>query len=223
MSLGNGMCMAWLVDIIMRNVIYAEWSKEIYESEECALFWRQSICKRGRFFNIAGSTYDDSQKATKDSLISHSRLAFSAHHKDSFCLYKSGCLAAPILQLESRPLKERCFQTVGYVIVTETKRILYFVSLAAWLKGHSQSAMWPRWPGHYFRQFEKSLPQPEIKWTRQLQLEIRFNLAQCFIRSSIFYRKPLFEKTLIYPMTLFYHIWLKKVSKGTWIDEVRNA
>ena len=80
MSLRNGMCMAWLVDIIMRNVIYAEWPKEIYESEECALFWRQSLCQRGRFFNIAGSTYDDNQEAKKDSLISHSRLSFSAHH-----------------------------------------------------------------------------------------------------------------------------------------------
>ena len=44
------------------------------------------------------------------------------------------------------------------------------------IKG-TQSAMRPRWPGHYFCQFEKSLPQPEIKWTRRLHLEIRFNLA----------------------------------------------
>ena len=33
----------------------------------------------------------------------------------------------------------------------------------------------------------------------------------------------LFEQTLTHPMTLFYHIWLKTVSKGTWTEEVRNA
>ena len=44
------------------------------------------------------------------------------------------------------------------------------------LKG-TQSAMGPRWPGHYFCQFEKRLPQPEIKCTRRIHLEIRFNLA----------------------------------------------
>ena len=33
----------------------------------------------------------------------------------------------------------------------------------------------------------------------------------------------LFEQTLTHPMTLFYHIWLKTESKGTWTEEVRNA
>ena len=58
---------------------------------------------------------------------------------------------------------------------------------------------------------------------RRIHLEIRFSLAQCFIRSSIFYRKPLFEQTLTHPMTFFYHIWLKTVSKETSTEEVRNA
>ena len=35
--------------------------------------------------------------------------------------------------------------------------------------------MGPRWPGLYFCEFEKRLPQPEIKPTRPIQLEIRFN------------------------------------------------
>ena len=39
----------------------------------------------------------------------------------------------------------------------------------------TQSAMEPRWPGQYFSQFEKRLPQPEIKSTRPIHLEIRFN------------------------------------------------
>ena len=65
--------------------------------------------------------------------------------------------------------------------------------------------------------------KPEIKCTRWIHLEIRFNLALCFIRSSIFYRKPLFEQTLTHFLTLFYHIWLKTVSKGTSTEEVRNA
>ena len=46
----------------------------------------------------------------------------------------------------------------------------------AYIKG-TQSAMWPHWPGHYFCQFEKRLPQPEIKSTRQIHLEIRFSPA----------------------------------------------
>ena len=39
----------------------------------------------------------------------------------------------------------------------------------------SQSAMGLRWPGLYFRQFEKCLPQPETKSTRPIHLEIHFN------------------------------------------------
>ena len=35
--------------------------------------------------------------------------------------------------------------------------------------------MEPRWPGQYFSQFEKRLPQPEIKSTHLIHLEIRFN------------------------------------------------
>ena len=37
--------------------------------------------------------------------------------------------------------------------------------------------MGPRSPGHYFCQFEKRLPQPEIKSPRRIYLEIRFNPA----------------------------------------------
>ena len=39
----------------------------------------------------------------------------------------------------------------------------------------SQSAMGLHWPGLYFCQFEKRLPQPEIKSTRPIHLEIHFN------------------------------------------------
>ena len=84
----------------------------------------------------------------------------------------------------------------------------------------TQSSMGPRWTGRYSCQFEKHLPEPEIKCSRPIHLEIRVNLAWCFIGSSIF----LFEQTLSHYMTLlFYHIWLKTVSKGTWTEEVRNA
>ena len=44
------------------------------------------------------------------------------------------------------------------------------------LKG-TQSAVGLHWPGHYFCQFEKHLPQPTIKCTCRIHLEIRFNLA----------------------------------------------
>ena len=90
------------------------------------------------------------------------------------------------------------------------------------LKG-TQSAMRPLWPGHYFCRFEKRLPQPEIKSTRPIHLEIRFNPTKCFIRSTIFYWKSLFEQTFTHLITLFYHIWLKTVFKETWTEEMRNA
>ena len=48
-----------------------------------------------------------------------------------------------------------------------------------YLKG-SQSAMGLHWPGLYFCQFERCLPQPEIKSTRQIHLEIHFNPTLCF-------------------------------------------
>ena len=67
--------------------------------------------------------------------------------------------------------------------------------------------MGPRRPGHYFCQFEKRLPQTEIKCTRRIH--------SIPLQSSIFYRKPLFEQMLTHPVTLFYLIWLKKVPKGT--------
>ena len=41
--------------------------------------------------------------------------------------------------------------------------------------------MRPRWPGHCFCQFEKRLPQPEIKSTRRIYQEIRCNPTWCFI------------------------------------------
>ena len=52
MSLQNGMWHGLRNDIIMWNVIYAEWPKEINQTEKCVLFWRQSICKRRRCFNV---------------------------------------------------------------------------------------------------------------------------------------------------------------------------
>ena len=70
------------------------------------------------------------------------------------------------------------------------------------LKG-TQSAMGPRWPAHYFCQIEKRLPQPEIRTTRRIHLEISFNLALCFIRSSIFELKSIFEQTLLIVLHFF--------------------
>ena len=52
--------------------------------------------------------------------------------------------------------------------------------------------MGTRWPDHFFCQFEKRLPQPEIKCTRRIHLEIRFNLTLCFIRSSNLLQKTSF-------------------------------
>ena len=112
MSLWNGMWHGLLNDIILRNIIYAECLKEIIIqlSEKCVIFWRQSISKSSRFFNVAGLTTMTIKQTAKDSLISHCRYKkqpFSHSHKDSTCFYHSGCMAA--LTSESRPLKKRCF------------------------------------------------------------------------------------------------------------------
>ena len=51
-------------------------------------------------------------------------------------------------------------------------------------------------------------------------------LQSCLVFHSILVllQKTSFEHTLTHPMTLFYHTWLKTVSKGTWTEEVvRNA
>ena len=34
-------------------------TQEIYQTEKCAILWRQLICKRSSFFNVGGWTYDD--------------------------------------------------------------------------------------------------------------------------------------------------------------------
>ena len=47
-------------------------------------FWRQSICKRSRCFNVAGLTYDGNQKITK----AHCRPAFSAKRKRFFVYWR---------------------------------------------------------------------------------------------------------------------------------------
>ena len=50
-------------------------------------------------------------------------------------------------------------------------------------------------------------------------------LQSCLVYHSILdlLQKTSFWANLTHPMTLFYHIWLKTVSKGTWTEEVRNA
>ena len=75
MSLWNGMWHGLLNDIILGNVIYAECLKEIIIKlvEKSVIFWRQSISKSSRFFNVAGSTTMTIKQATKNSLISHCR------------------------------------------------------------------------------------------------------------------------------------------------------
>ena len=47
----------------------------------------------------------------------------------------------------------------------------------------TQSAMGPRWPGHYFCQFEKRLPQPEIEPKRRIHL--KNPLPSCLVFHSI--------------------------------------
>ena len=50
-------------------------------------------------------------------------------------------------------------------------------------------------------------------------------LQSCLVYHSILdlLQKTSFWANLTHPMALFYHIWLKTVSKGTWTEEVRNA
>ena len=63
----------------------------------------------------------------------------------------------------------------------------------------TQSALGPRWTGHLFSHFEKSLPQPEIK----VHLEIRFNLCSVLLDFKSFTEKSVFSVFLLNPMILF--------------------
>ena len=54
-------------------------------------------------------------------------------------------------------------------------------------------------------------PQTEIKVTRRVHLEIRFNLRSVLLDFQSFTEKPVFECAFAHPMLLFYHIWLKTV------------
>jgi len=71
------------------------------------------------------------------------------------------------------------------------------------LKGHSQ--LWDR-ADHQFSHFEKSSLQPEIKETRRVHLEIRFNLCSVSLDFQSFSKKLVFECAFAHPMILFYHI-----------------
>ena len=66
-------------------------------------------------------------------------------------------------------LRWQFFQVFFYgdVVYAETWEVLTLKTVSNDLRG-TQSAMGPRWPGHYFCQFEKRLPQPEIKPTRPI-------------------------------------------------------
>ena len=101
MSLWNGMWHGLLNDIILGNVIYAECLKEIIIKlfEKSVIFWRQSISKSSRFFNVAGSTTMTIKQATKDSLISHCR-----YKKDSLFLTATRILLAFI----TRAAQQHC-------------------------------------------------------------------------------------------------------------------
>jgi len=77
------------------------------------------------------------------------------------------------------------------------------------LKG-TQSAL-GHFFGHWFSHFGKSPPQPEIKDTCQLHLEIRFNLCSVLLDFLLFTEKPVFECAFAHFMILFYQIWLKTV------------
>ena len=84
-------------------------------------------------------------------------------------------------------------------------------SLLSCIKG-TQSALPPHWPGHYFPNFEKSSPQPEIKVTHQVLLKIHFNPRSVLLNFQSLPKKTVFECAFVHPMILFYRIWLKTVS-----------
>ena len=73
------------------------------------------------------------------------------------------------------------------------------------LKG-TQSAMGPHGPGHYFCQFEKPLPQPEIKSMHRIHLEICFSPAFVSFHPWSFTENLILGKLL--PILLHYFIIL---------------
>ena len=73
-----------------------------------SLFWRQSICKRSRYFNVAGSTYDENQKATK----AQCRLAFSAQPQRFFLPLLVGLHGSTDTTARKSAIEEKMFWKV---------------------------------------------------------------------------------------------------------------
>ena len=82
------------------------------------------------------------------------------------------------------------------------------------LKGHSQ--LWDPLSWTLVFHFVKSSPQPEIKDTRRIHLEIRFNLRSVLLDFQWFTEKHVFECAFPHPVILPYRIWLKTV----WISSL---
>ena len=86
----------------------------------------------------------------------------------------------------------------------------------------TQSAMGPRWPGHYlsdWKGFTSTRNQNYASDTPRNQLQ------SCLVFHSILdlLIKIYFWANFTHRITFFYRTWLKTVFKGTWTKEVRNA
>ena len=85
------------------------------------------------------------------------------------------------------------------------------------LKG-TQSAMGPRWPGHCFCPVWKAFTSTR----NQMYPSDTFRnpLQSCLVFHSILdpLLKISFSVNFYSSITLFYHIWLETVFKGTWIE-----
>ena len=76
------------------------------------------------------------------------------------------------------------------------------------LKG-TQSALRPRWPGHWFLHFEKSSFQPEIKsLVEYIKKSTSIRILLCSIFNHCL-KNLFFECTVSHLILLFFHIWLK--------------
>ena len=114
MSLRNGMWHGLRNDIIMRNVVYSEWPKEIDLSSPC--------------FNVAGPTYDDNQKTT----MAHCRLVFFAQPQRFFLPLLVGMNGRTYTTSRKSAIEEKIFWKVMLPFYKLREKSYFFRRWVTW-------------------------------------------------------------------------------------------
>ena len=123
MSLRNGLWHGLRNDIIMRNVVYSEWPKEIDLSSPC--------------FNVAGPTYDDNKKTT----MAHCRLVFFAQPQRFFLPLLVGMNGSTYTTSRKSAIEEKIFWKVTLPFYKLREKCYFFRRWLTWSWHNFRDAM----------------------------------------------------------------------------------